>query len=112
LNTIGCYGLSAALEFLLEVGVERIGPAVQERADQIWRGVSELGFEVLGERTPDTGAGIVSFRKPGHDSHLVLRRLREAGISAAARQGWVRTAPHFYISPDDVRRVLDVLQTI
>src|SRR6266576_4944125 len=29
LNTIGCYGLSAALEFLLSVGVERIATAVQ-----------------------------------------------------------------------------------
>jgi cysteine desulfurase / selenocysteine lyase len=112
LNTVGCYGLAGALEFLLEVGIERIGPAVQDRADQIWRGVQELGFEVMGERTPATGAGIVSFRKPGHDSHLVLRRMREAGISAAARQGWVRAAPHFYISPDDVGRVLDVLQEI
>jgi cysteine desulfurase / selenocysteine lyase len=112
LNTIGCYGLTAALEFLLEVGIDRITPAVQERADQIWRGVRDLGYEVLGERTPETGSGIVSFRKPGVESNLVLRRLREAGISAAARQGWVRTAPHFYISPEDVARVLDVLQTI
>jgi cysteine desulfurase / selenocysteine lyase len=112
LNTIGCYGLAGALEFLLEVGIDNIRTAVQERADQIWNGVKDLGFELMGERTPETGAGIVSFRKPGIESNLVLRRLREAGISAAARQGWVRAAPHFYISPDDVGRVLDVLQTI
>jgi selenocysteine lyase/cysteine desulfurase len=112
LNTIGCYGLAGALEFLLEVGIENIRTAVQERADQIWNGVKRLGFEVMGERTPETGAGIVSFRKPGTESNQVVHRLREAGISAAARQGWVRAAPHFYISPDDVGRVLDVLQTI
>ena len=29
LNTIGCFGLRAALEFLLEVGIENIAPAVQ-----------------------------------------------------------------------------------
>ncbi len=26
LNTIGCFGLRASIEFLLEVGIERIGP--------------------------------------------------------------------------------------
>ncbi len=29
LNTIGCYGLRASIELLLEAGVERIAPAVQ-----------------------------------------------------------------------------------
>jgi len=112
LNTVGCFGLAASLEFLMEVGIEKIAPAVQERADQIYEGVRRLGFETLTERTPETGAGIVSFRKPGVESHLVVRRLKDAKISVAGRQGWVRAAPHFYISPEDVNRVLDVLQTI
>jgi selenocysteine lyase/cysteine desulfurase len=112
LNTVGCFGLAASLEFLLEVGIAKIAPAVQQRADQIYEGVRRLGFETLAERTPATGAGIVSFRKPGVESHLVVRRLKEANISVAGRQGWVRAAPHFYISPGDVEQVLDVLQTI
>ena len=112
LNTVGCFGLAASIEFLLEVGIERTGPAVQARADQIYEGVRKLGFETLIERTPATGAGIVSFRKPGVESHLVVRRLKDANISVAGRQGWVRAAPHFYISPADVEQVLDVLQTI
>jgi cysteine desulfurase/selenocysteine lyase len=112
LNTVGCYGLAAALEFLLQVGIERIAPAVLGRADQIYEGVRRLGFETLVERTPATGAGIVSFRKPGVDSHLVVRKLKDAKVSVSGRQGWVRAAPHFYISPEDVQQVLDVLQTI
>ena len=31
---------------------------------------------------------------------------REKGIAAAPRQGWVRTSPHFYISPGDIDRLL------
>jgi selenocysteine lyase/cysteine desulfurase len=112
LNTVGCFGLAASLEFLLEVGIDRVAPAVQSRADQIYEGVRRLGFDTLTERTPATGAGIVSFRKPGTESHLVVRRLKDEKISVAGRQGWVRAAPHFYISPEDVNRVLDVLQTI
>jgi selenocysteine lyase/cysteine desulfurase len=112
LNTVGCFGLAASLEFILEVGVDRIAPAVQSRADELYDGVRALGFETLAERTPATGAGIVSFRKPGVESHLIVRRLKDEKVSVAGRQGWVRAAPHFYISPDDVKQVLDVLQTI
>ncbi len=110
LNTIGCYGVRAALDLLLEVGVENIRPAVQGLADQLWEGAQELGFECLGVRTPETGAGIVSVRKPGVDSVYVVRKLKDAGIIAAPRQGWVRFSPHFYISPEDVERCLAELK--
>ena len=38
LNTIGCYGLRAAIEFLLSVGIDRIAPHVQAppRATKFW----------------------------------------------------------------------------
>ncbi|MDQ6708279.1 MAG: aminotransferase class V-fold PLP-dependent enzyme [Acidobacteriota bacterium] len=109
LNTIGCFGLQAAINFLLEAGVERAGAAVQELGDRIWDGVRARGYETLGKRTPDTGAGIVSFRKEGVESQAIVRRLKEAGFLAAPRQGWVRASPHFYISPADVDALLDHL---
>lgn len=109
LNTIGCYGLRAAMDFLLEVGVDRIAPQVQALADRIAEGVRAKGYEVLGRRTRETGAGIVSFRKAEVDGRLIVRRLKELGIIAAPRQGWIRTSPHFYISPDDVDQLLAAL---
>ena len=109
LNTIGCYGLKAALDFLLEVGVDRIAPAVQALGDRIAAGAREKGYEVLGQRTPATGAGIVSFRKQDTDSAEIVRQLRERGIATANRGGWVRTSPHFYISPEEVDRMVDAL---
>ena len=109
LNTIGCFGLRAAMEFLLEVGVERIAPHVQALGDRIADGARQKGCEVLGVRTPANGAGIVSFRHPEVDARAIVHRLRERGIIAAPRQGWVRTSPHFYISPDDVDRMLEAL---
>ena len=109
LNTIGCFGLRAAIEFLLEVGVERIAPQVQGLADRIAAGVQAKGYEVLGQRTQANGSGIVSFRKPDVVSRMVLRRMSEAGIQAALRQGWVRTSPHFYLTEGDIDRVLEEL---
>jgi cysteine desulfurase / selenocysteine lyase len=109
LNTIGCYGLRASLRFLLDVGIERIGPHVQALGDQIAEGVRHKGYEVLGDRTPSNGAGIVAFRKAGLESRALVRHLQDAGIIAAPRQGWIRTSPHFYISPEDIERLIDEL---
>jgi selenocysteine lyase/cysteine desulfurase len=109
LNTIGCFGLRAAIEFLLEVGVGEIAPVVQNLADRIAAGVQARGYEVMGCRTPQTGSGIVSFRKEGVTDREVVRRLRAEGISAAPRAGWVRTSPHFYLNPAEIDRFLDVL---
>jgi selenocysteine lyase/cysteine desulfurase len=109
LNTIGCYGLRASIEFLLEVGIERIAPHVQALGDRIAEGARAKGYEVLGARTAASGAGIVSIRKPDLDSRAVVRALKERNIAAAPRQGWVRTSPHFYISPEDIERVIEVL---
>jgi selenocysteine lyase/cysteine desulfurase len=106
LNTIGCFGLRAALDLLLEIDVRNMAPAIQSLGDRIATGVCAKGYEVLGSRTPETGAGIVSFRHPEIESPAIVRRLRERGIIAAPRQGWVRMAPHFYISPDEIEHVL------
>jgi cysteine desulfurase/selenocysteine lyase len=109
LNTIGCFGLRAAIEFLLEVEVGKIAPVVQNLGDRIAEGVQVNGYEVLGNRTRENGAGIVSFRKPGFEDRQIVARLRAAGIAAAARAGWVRTSPHFYISPAEIDRMLEAL---
>ena len=109
LNTVGCFGLSASIRLLLEVGVERIATHVQGLADRIAEGVQAKGYQVLGQRTPSTGSGIVAFRKPGTDHRELVSKLERASIIAAPRQGWVRASPHFYISPADIDRMLEQL---
>jgi selenocysteine lyase/cysteine desulfurase len=106
LNTIGCFGLRASIEFLLEVDPREIAPVVQNLGDRIADGVQAKGYEVLGNRTPETGAGIVSFRKVGVDAVEIVRKLRAEGIVTAPRAGWVRTSPHFYISPEEIGRMV------
>ena len=109
LNTIGCHGLRAALEFVLGVGIERIAPLVQELGDRIADGAIARGYEVLGTRTRATGAGIVSFRKRGFDSEDLVARLGKNRIITAARAGWVRASPHYYIGADEIDQMLEYL---
>jgi selenocysteine lyase/cysteine desulfurase len=112
LNTVGCFGQRAAIEFLLAIGVEHITASVERLADRIYRGVRAKGYEVLAERTLEIGSGIVSFRHPRVDAREIVTKLREARIAAAPRQGWIRTSPHFYIDPAEIDRMLEVLPAV
>jgi len=105
LNTIGCFGLRASTEFLLEVGTDHIAGHVRGLAERIEQGVRAKGFEVLGQ----PGAGIVSFKNPSEDARVTVQKLKNQKIIAASRQGWVRTSPHFYISPDDIDQLIAAL---
>jgi selenocysteine lyase/cysteine desulfurase len=109
LNTIGCFGLKAAIDFLLEVGVGEIAPLVRNLADKLAEGARTRGYQLFREPTPETASGIVSFRKPAMPAEEVVRTLKARGIMTAPRAGWVRTSPHFYISPEDIDRVLEAL---
>jgi selenocysteine lyase/cysteine desulfurase len=109
LNTIGCFGLQAALEFILEVDPARMAPLILARADEIAAGATAKGYEILGDRRWETASGIVSVRHPSLDARLIVRELRDKGISAAPRQGWIRFSPHFYVSPEDIARVVEAL---
>jgi cysteine desulfurase / selenocysteine lyase len=109
LNTAGCFGLKAAIEFLLEIGIENITVAVERLANQLEAGVRDKGYDVMIERTPNSGSGIVSFRHASIDCRAIVSELQRHRIIAAPRQGWVRTSPHFYISPDEIEQVLRTL---
>jgi cysteine desulfurase/selenocysteine lyase len=112
LNTVGCFGHRAALEFLLEVGIKNVGAAVMARAAQLDAGLRAKGYEVMRERTAANGSGIISFRHPSIDCKMMVNEMRRNKISAAPRQGWVRVSPHFYISGEDIEQVLRVLPEI
>jgi len=109
LNTISCFGQRASLELLLEAGIENVQAAVMERTAQLDEGLRAKGYEVMLERTPATGSGIISFRHPTVESKMLVSHLKLHKITAAPRQGWVRLSPHFYISSDDIAQVLESL---
>ena len=112
LNTVGCYGLRAALDFLNEVGIDRIASAVLFLADKLEAGVRAKGYQVMVERVANNRSGIVSFRHPSVDCRSIVADLKRNRITCAPRQGWVRMSPHFYIGPEDIDRVVQLLPTV
>jgi len=109
LTTIACFGLREALNLILELDPAQIGPVIQARADELAAGAKAKGYEVLGDRSPRRGSGIVTVRHPSRDCRMTVHELKDQGIIAAPRQGWIRFSPHFYISPEAIGRVVDAL---
>jgi len=109
LNTAGCYGLLAAIDLLLEIGIDRIASRVPSLTRRIAAGVAARGYERLIDPGSDSASGIVAFRKDGVNSTEAVRRLAAQGIALAPRSGWIRASPHFYVSEGEVDRMIEAL---
>jgi selenocysteine lyase/cysteine desulfurase len=113
LNTVGSFGLTAALEFMMSIGTETVALRVTALRRHLARGLAELGCEILGGTAEDQSAhrgGILSFRKPGAEVTALVRQLADEKICCAARNGWVRCSPHFYNSDAELDHLLSVVQ--
>lgn len=109
LNTVGIFGLEASIAYLLDIGVERVSSAVTALAERLAHGAASLGYDVLGLDDPIHRSGIVTIGRKDLDARMLVSRLKQAGIIAAPRQGYVRLSPHFYIAPEEIDRTLDLL---
>ncbi len=109
LNILGISGLGAAVELILEVGVEAIEKKLMELTGSI---VERLREESLGPvLLPEDGgrSGIVSFRPVGDPVELA-RRLLEEKIVVSERRGLIRVSPHFYNNMDELERLFQVIK--
>ena len=110
LNTTGVFGLRAAIELILEVGVEQVSAEVVRLATLLAQGLEGLGYVV---RTPrPIASGIIAATPPTVEPNTLLRlhrKLEENGIVTAPREGMLRFSPHFYNDESEIERVIRVL---
>jgi len=116
LNLPGVVGMKAAIDFLLEIGIDKIAQRILSIRSRLVSGLTELEFTLLGENnTPMHQSGIITVAHPTRDIVSEHKRLLENGIVCSPRQDrqgnqYLRFSPHFYNSEDEIDRVLDVLR--
>ncbi len=116
LNTNGVYGLRAALELLLEIGIEKISSSALGVTNRLADGIEDAGW-TLGTPRPIASA-IVAAIPPtvenGVEKSLLWyhRKLEEQGIVCAPREGMLRFSPHFYNDSHEVDRVVSALRAL
>jgi len=112
LNTNGIYGLRAAIDLLLEIGIETIAEQALALTALLAEGLDSIGWQVASP-CPVRSA-IVGATPPNVEKSLLWwhRQLEENGVVSAPREGLLRFSPHFYNDASDVERVIGVLRRL
>jgi selenocysteine lyase/cysteine desulfurase len=108
-NTAGIFALGAAVDLLLEVGIDAIAARVLALTDRLCGGLPARRARLLSPRTPAEASGIVSFVVEGEPPPRTAARLRQAGIFTVVRRGGVRASPHFYNDEAEIDALLEAL---
>jgi len=108
LNTVGIYGLGAAVDFLLEVGIGNIAERVMDLTDRLRRGLLKRGHSVFGPQSREGASGIVSFVPRQGTAEGLLESFLAHRVQVAARCGMVRISPHFYNTEAEIDQVLEI----
>jgi selenocysteine lyase/cysteine desulfurase len=115
-NLLGIVGMNAALELILELGVENIAAELLRKRAWVVPALQGRGWQVLGTgATPDTGGAIMTIWHPDRaDLPALHQKLEEAGIYVSLRSDrrgkqYLRLSPHFYNTDAELHRVLEML---
>jgi selenocysteine lyase/cysteine desulfurase len=108
LNLAGIVGLNAALEMILEIGIDRVEELVLERARDAIKLAEGAGCELLGPREGEELSGIVSMTCKNVEA--IHSRLGAAGIVTSLRRrhengACLRVSAHFYNTKQDVEKL-------
>lgn len=102
--------LSAAIDYLLELGIENVLAHDLALAGELREGLERLGAEVLTPAEDDRRAGIVIARFPGREGPDLASDLARAGVIVSPRLGAVRFSLHHFNDSSDVERALTALE--
>ena len=107
-NSVGLYGLGAAIELLLDVGIPNIEQRILDLTDRLIEGLRSKSYRLLTPTGESERSGIVVFESDCYTAADLVERLRRENVIGAERAG-VRLSPHFYNSEAEIDQVLEVL---
>jgi len=114
-NLLGIVGLTAAMELLLEVGVENIARELLRKRAWLAPALQAKGCTVVhADAPPEARGGILSFHRPGTDLVALHQKLAEAGVITSLRgdrtgQKYIRVSPHFYNTDAELARLVELI---
>ena len=107
-NSVGLFGLHAAIDLLLEIGVPHIENRVLELTGRLIDGLQSKGYSVSTPTKESERSGIVVFRGNRYSTTELYELLKRANVVSAERGG-LRLSPHYYNTIEEIEQVLEVL---
>jgi cysteine desulfurase / selenocysteine lyase len=109
LNTVGVYGLRAALDLFLEVGPERIEEYILSLSDYLADRLRDKDYEVISPRRTGEKSAIVCCKHRRFSAGELYGALRSRDIITAPRMNRLRISPHFYNTREEVDTLVSTL---
>lgn len=114
-NLLGLVGLNAAMQMILELGVDNIARELLRKRAWLIPALQAKGYTVLNAAAPmEAVTGITTFFKPGADLPALHQKLLDANIVTSLRmdrsgQRYIRLSPHFYNTDAELQRVVEMV---
>ncbi|HEX8392732.1 MAG TPA: aminotransferase class V-fold PLP-dependent enzyme [Longimicrobium sp.] len=100
-------GMAESLELLLAADPARVQAHVAGLIDPLAAWLHARGVVITSDMAPERRSGIFAFRP--EDVRGAYGAMQRAGVGCVVREGAIRLAPHLYNQPEDMARVMEVL---
>jgi cysteine desulfurase / selenocysteine lyase len=108
LNTMSIHAFGAALDLLLETGIDNIEERVMNLGDRIISELNRRDIEIHSSTLSEERSGNISFAL-NKDVGSLYSYMLENKVKLTVRDGLVRFSPHFYNNEDEILKVFDLL---
>ena len=103
----GCaVGLTRAINFLNDVGVENIFQHNRQLADRLIEGLQTRGAVITSPLEDESRSSIVRAHFENIGSNKIIQSLKRAGVFVSRRGDSIRFSPHLYNSMSDIDKAL------
>lgn len=108
------HGLAAAIDELVQIGMDEVWRHDLELADSLVRSVQDIGVEIVSPMSEEERSAIVSLRLPsGISSVEVTNRLQsDYSILVTSRSGLLRVSPHIDNNLEEIDSLVSALGEI
>lgn len=111
LNNLGIYAFNSTMKIFKEFGFDEIENQILSNSKYFIEELAKIGYKSSLYSLPEKHlSGIVSFRT--ENGQKILDHLNQKKIVCSLREGYIRFAPHFYNTKEDIDYVVDALKNI
>ena len=107
-NFMGIVGLSASIELLLEVNLERIEQHLLHLGEILVIELEKAGMKFLNTKDKKHWSGIYSFK--GNETDRLFKFLSEHAVVCSLRNRSLRISPHFYNTMEEIKELTDLVK--
>ncbi|MEM7145973.1 MAG: aminotransferase class V-fold PLP-dependent enzyme [Verrucomicrobiota bacterium] len=114
LNAAGVYGMKAALDMILALGIDHIANQLLTLKKHLLAGLASRNFQILPPADGPNATAITTFHRPDTDMAALFQFLTQNNVVSSDRRdrqdnALIRFSPHFYNTPAEIDRTLALI---